>query len=84
MDRYIKRDDVYALFGKSGMANLHVADIDVIQDADVVSVVHGRWLDGKCTRCAWEIPDSVNYTGYEDEEWVLTNFCPNCGAKMGE
>ena len=42
MDRYIKRDDVYALFDKSGMANLHVADIDVIQDADVVPVVRCR------------------------------------------
>ena len=45
MDRYIKRDDVYALFDKSGMANLHVADIDVIQDADVIPVVHGKWID---------------------------------------
>ena len=42
MDRYIKRNDVYALFDKSGMANLHVADIDVIQDADVIPVVRCR------------------------------------------
>ena len=56
MNRYIKRDDVYALFDKSGMANLHVADIDVIQDADVVPAPNYRvpskeeWMERYCTK----------------------------------
>ena len=56
MDRYIKRDDVYALFDKSGMANLHVADIDVIQDSDVVPAPNYRvpskeeWMERYCTK----------------------------------
>ena len=56
--------------------------INEIPAAEVAPVVHGRWLDGKCTNCTWETPDSVNYTGYEDEAWILTNYCPNCGAIM--
>jgi len=45
-------------------------------------VKRGRWIDGRCTNCAWEAPDTVNYYGYEDENWVYTKFCPNCGALM--
>lgn len=81
MDRYVKRDDVYALFDRSGMANLHVADIDVIQDADVVPVVHGQWEEifwgnmsfSKCSNCGSKV------------QWFLAKefiYCPFCGVKM--
>lgn len=50
--------------------------------ADAESVVHGRWLDGRCTNCAWEAPDFVQYEGYELNDWEPTPCCPNCGAKM--
>ena len=56
MNRYIKRDDVYALFEQNGTARLHVADIDVIQDADVVPTPNYRvpskeeWMERYCTK----------------------------------
>ena len=56
MDRYIKRDDVYALFEQNGTARLHVADIDAIQDADVVPALNYRvpskeeWMERYCTK----------------------------------
>jgi hypothetical protein len=55
-------------------------DIDEIPAADVVEVVHGRWIKHldfwrKCSECgaSWH------------EQWVLSkalNYCPNCGARM--
>ena len=60
--------------------------INRIQDlpsADVVQVVHGKWIDedpafaeyfANCSVCGYEI-DVHNERGY-------FNFCPNCGAKM--
>lgn len=52
-----------------------------IPAADVVPVVHGRWIadgDGyhwtyNCSICAWK-------DGYPFNE--RHNFCPHCGAKM--
>lgn len=38
--------------------------------ADVVEVVHGRWIDHmKCSVCG-------------QVDWTKPNFCPNCGARM--
>lgn len=57
--------------------------IDEIEPADVVHVVHGKWIDedpafaeyfANCSVCGYEI-DVHNERGY-------FNFCPNCGAKM--
>lgn len=81
MDRYIKRDDVYNLFEQNGTAHLHVADIDMIQDAEVVEVVHGKWEEIswgtisflRCGNCRSKV------------QWFLGeefNYCPFCGAKM--
>lgn len=50
--------------------------------ADVTLVRHGRWMDGKCTACGWEEPDTVGCDGYELEAWHHARYCPNCGAKM--
>ena len=56
--------------------------IDSIPAADVVPVVHGRWMDGRCTACGWEEPDACDFDGYESEPWEHTAYCPNCGARM--
>lgn len=53
-----------------------------IPAADVAPVVHGRWIDGRCTACGWEAPDACNFDGYESEPWEYTAYCPNCGARM--
>lgn len=50
--------------------------------AAVAPVVYGQWLDGRCTACGWEEPDSCGYDGYETEPWQHTLHCPNCGVKM--
>ena len=69
----------HAMYRKVCEAEIAIGKTSAV---DVAPVVHGRWLDGKCTNCTWETPDSVNYTGYEDEAGILTNYCPNCGARM--
>lgn len=56
--------------------------IKAIPAADVAPVVHGEWGEWEygaghyCTVCG---KDSL-CDGVEEE--VLSNFCPNCGAKM--
>ena len=46
--------------------------------ADVVPVVHGRWVEYQippiicCSNCDWA-------TGIEEKNF---QYCPNCGAKM--
>lgn len=50
--------------------------------ADVAPVVHGRWIDGKCTNCGDEAPDFIAYIGCELDDWEPTPYCPNCGARM--
>ena len=57
--------------------------VKTLPSADVVQVVHGKWIDedpafaeyfANCSVCGYEI-DVHNERGY-------FNFCPNCGAKM--
>ena len=63
---------------------IHIADeafadairiIESLEPADVVQVVHGRWIDAdfcgqyECSECGGNAVD-------------LYDFCPNCGAKM--
>ena len=54
-------------------------DIECAPEVDAVEVVHGHWIicsDGYypyCSKCKQE-PDGKN----------MTNYCPNCGAKMDE
>ena len=82
MDRYIKRDDVYALFGESGMANLHVSDIDTIQDADVIPVVHGKWIDVREKRLFGDHYFLCSNCKSRNGLMIPFNYCPNCGAEM--
>ena len=49
--------------------------------ADVAPVVHGRWVnthsDSEFAQCSL-----CKYPVYAAWIWNLTNYCPNCGAKM--
>lgn len=82
---YIRKADAIKQCG-FGMTSLHIADnLRKIPPADVVQVVHGKWIDedpafaeyfANCSVCGYEI-DVHNERGY-------FNFCPNCGAKMVE
>lgn len=61
------------------VAELLEKAIDNIPAADVEPVRHGRWLinpDGYypyCSECK-----------QEPARCIMTNYCPNCGAKMDE
>lgn len=52
---------------------------------DAAPVVHGRWIPRKgkwfsyfqCSVCG----EKISYPTADGK--VLTNYCPNCGAKMG-
>ena len=98
MDEYIERkecrDNFYAsvlsiLSGDStnDRANQIIDEFDTLPAADVEPVKRGVWeldYDRNFHRCSNCKESSIRYTdewGYEiDEE--LTNFCPECGAKM--
>lgn len=60
-----------------------VADIRDMPAADVAPVVHGRWIYkweyAVCTECG-----GLSGTQYDGVEPIplMTQFCPNCGAKM--
>ena len=60
-------------------------DIDSGPTIDAVSVVHGEWKvsckDSVCSVCGKDEAEFICGT----EDWYgygLSNFCPNCGAKM--
>ena len=84
MAEYIERNKVYELIGQTGVAKIHVSDIDVIPAADVAPVRHGRWiLDEKryviyCSECGEVSGYSLNLRDVREEN----HYCPNCGAKM--
>ena len=47
--------------------------------ADVAPVVHGRWVDGKCSNCGVDIPTDDSHDAIFENE---CHFCYYCGAKM--
>lgn len=54
-------------------------DLLTMPAADVVPVVHGQWVDGKCSNCGVDIPtDDAHDAIFETE----CRFCYYCGAKM--
>lgn len=68
--RFIDVNDIYSLFNQSGIARLHVADIDTIQRVDAVEVVrckdclysterygHMECIHGVSYRNTWNKPD---------------------------
>lgn len=71
---YIRKRDAIDMCG--GYIELAYA-MAGIEPADVVPVVHGRWVNGCCDKCGEHAPFwSMATTYYE------SNFCPNCGADM--
>ena len=56
-----------------------VSDLRDMKTADVAPVRHGRWVnthsDSEFVQCCL-----CKYPVYA--AWNVTNYCPNCGAKM--
>lgn len=96
MARYIDADALQTKLErkKAGAANQRYTEgwndcmmrvksmVSTAPTADVALVRYGRWVDGRCTACGWEEPDSCGYDGYETEPWQHTPCCPNCGVRM--
>lgn len=89
MAEYIERSaGVSILRAKANMAVLMDAApyfekaaqmLEKLPAADVAPVVHGRWVDGKCSNCGVDIPtDDAHDAIFENE----CRFCYYCGAKM--
>lgn len=57
--------------------------LDTLPAADVAPVRHGRWIDkgeyAICMECCGR--SGTQYDGVEPTP-LMTQFCPNCGAKM--
>ena len=54
-------------------------DRNLIPVADIVPVVHGQWVDGKCSNCGVDIPtDDAHDAIFENE----CRFCYYCGARI--
>ena len=89
MAEYIKRDVVMKeimaakwMDGYDGAMAMAIAAS--APAADVAPVVHGRWIyKGEyavCTECGGR--SGTQYDGVEPIT-LMTQFCPNCGEKMG-
>ena len=82
MAEYIEREAaIRVVNGQSSFTMTRSSLIDSIGKlpaADVVPVVHGRWVEYQippiicCSNCDWA-------TGIEEKNF---QYCPNCGAKM--
>ena len=90
MDEYIKKEDIEQKI-QDGLNSLVLGHdaievlgmIYVMPAADVAPVQHGRWIDkgeyAVCTECGGR--SGTQYDGVELIP-LMTQFCPNCGAKM--
>ena len=87
MSDYINREDalrmVRGLQYKSGLSVEKA--FDVIPSADVVTVGHGRWIEGThdiiCSKCETVFSDEIGYM-IRDCLYSYPHYCPWCGAKM--
>ena len=86
MAEYIEREKVLSKAAPvAGCFSDMISAYDVIMlpAADVAPVRHGRWIDkgeyAVCTECGGR--SGTQYDGVEPIP-LMTQFCPNCGAKM--
>lgn len=89
MDEYIKREAAFNaitdLAGKAQTRSAYEAvwksarALKKIPAADVAPVVHGWWVDGKCSNCGVYIPTDDAHDAILENE---CHFCYYCGAKM--
>ena len=97
MDEYIeRRTGVSILRAKANMAVLMDAApyfekaaqiLEKLPAADVVSVVHARWIHSRYEDCSEQFElvkcSQCNHEAYAMAFYVRGgNYCPNCGAKM--
>lgn len=86
-EEYIKRESAIEAIENDCSELVYYTKEDAIQcvkaipAADVAEVRHGRWVnthsDSEFAQCSL-----CKYPVYAAWIWNLTNYCPNCGAKM--
>ena len=68
-------------YGRDQVASSIASDLEDIESADVVQVVHSRWIktaDGaECEKCGREAVYQI-----VDDHWQYEPYCPHCGARM--
>ena len=93
MDEYIEREAVlkiiYDIKENKEIPKNYGTLLDIIRStrnlptADVVEVKHGEWVrrgyEGIMTHCS-ECLHRAPFNNHQ--ELILSNYCPNCGAKM--
>lgn len=80
MAEYIKREAVIDLITRRyENPEICTQEINSIPAADVAPVVHGRWVDGKCSNCGVDIPTDDSHDAIFENE---CHFCYYCGAMM--
>ena len=78
---YIEREALINFANNHITKSLTMNDIARFPAADVAPVRHGRWINENFyTRCS-VCGKMAIYDKYGQE--VESDFCPNCGAKMG-
>ena len=85
MAKYIDQvDAIKAVNEQNAFTMTRSALLDVLNSipaADVVPVVHGRWIEDhdylKCPECSVMV--KWDFVFFDIGDW---NYCPNCGAKM--
>ena len=85
MAEYIDREAALMKLMQDGCSAKNLQSISDMPAADVAPVRHGRWIDkgeyAVCTECG--VRSGTQYDGVEPIP-LMTQFCPNCGAKMDE
>lgn len=81
---YRDRQRMFDYCGDTAAWNIG-SEIKALPAADVAPVVHGRWIDkGEYAVCMeYGGRSGTQYDGVEPIP-LMTQFCPNCGAKMDE
>lgn len=82
MNEYITKDQAIELlhYNNDEKCAAIIADVEELEPADVVPVVHGKWVfedvDLICSNCGMDAPTEGDY------RQVRSSYCPCCGARM--
>lgn len=85
IEREVAKSKATYMHGFGRNKYVSVANIDKIPAADVAPVVHGRWVDeygGKYANAKYVCSVCGKKAHHDGWEWLLSDFCPNCGASM--
>lgn len=82
-DAHADVDDVHGC----GLLEDVICEVDAQTAADVVPVVHGRWIHSRYEDCSEQFErvkcSQCNHEAYAMARYVRGgNYCPKCGAKM--